>query len=42
MDTERREEFVKAVAEDKRRGVLHKSPYTVSFRAQVRALAIRQ
>jgi len=36
------EEFRAAVGDDKRRGVGKKSPYTVSFFEQVRALVIRQ
>lgn len=36
------ETFRAAVAEDKKRGVSKKSPYTVGFTGQVKALAIRQ
>ena len=38
----RREEFVAAVKDTKRRGVGKKSPYTVSFYTQVKALTVRQ
>jgi ATP-binding cassette subfamily G (WHITE) protein 2 (SNQ2) len=38
----RREDFVAAVQADKNRAVGKKSPYTVSFFTQVKALAIRQ
>jgi ATP-binding cassette subfamily G (WHITE) protein 2 (SNQ2) len=42
METGRREDFVEAVQSEKRRGVSHKSVYTVSFFTQVRTLAVRQ
>lgn len=41
-ETVRQEEFVSAVAEDKRAGVGKKSPYTVSIFTQVKALCVRQ
>lgn len=41
-DESTKNEFMAAVAEDKRRGVSKKSPYTVSFLMQVAALAKRQ
>lgn len=42
QDASRRLEFEEAVQESKRRGVVRKSPYTVSFYTQVKALSIRQ
>lgn len=42
QEVQHQEEFRAAVHDDKRRGVGRKSPYTVSFFEQVRALAIRQ
>lgn len=44
METERhdQEAFRTAVLEDKKKGVSKKSPYTLSFVAQVKALTIRQ
>ena len=41
-DNQKRDEFRGAVSADKRRLVSNKSPYTVSFWTQVRALTIRQ
>lgn len=38
----RREEFVRAVVEDKRKGVGKESPYTVSIFTQIQALVVRQ
>ncbi|KAI0081165.1 hypothetical protein K474DRAFT_1657026 [Panus rudis PR-1116 ss-1] len=44
METEKADQiaFREAVAADKKKGVSHKSPYTVGFWGQVRALVIRQ
>lgn len=44
METDKRdqEEFRAAVAADKKKGVSKKSPYTLGFTGQVRALFIRQ
>lgn len=41
-DATKRDDFMTAVAEDKRKGVSKKSPYTVSFPMQVAALTKRQ
>jgi hypothetical protein len=41
-ETARKEAFFAAVQEDKRKGVSKKSPYTVSFFTQVKALTVRQ
>lgn len=44
MEAEKRDQeaFRAAVLDDKKRGVSKKSPYTVGFMAQVKALALRQ
>ena len=42
IDKTDQEEFRKAVLSDKKRGVSKKSPYTLGFTGQVRALVIRQ
>ncbi|KAG6869415.1 hypothetical protein C0992_003255, partial [Termitomyces sp. T32_za158] len=44
METEEtdQEAFRAAVAADKKKGVSKKSPYTLGFSGQVRALAVRQ
>jgi ATP-binding cassette subfamily G (WHITE) protein 2 (SNQ2) len=44
METEKTDQeiFRQAVADDKKRGVSKKSPYTLSYMGQVRALVVRQ
>lgn len=44
METEKadQEAFREAVIADKKKGVSHKSPYTLGFTGQVKALTVRQ